>query len=244
MQVIILAAGYGSRLEKKTRDTPKPLVCVKKEPLIWWVLRFANLFLPSEIFVVTGYKSQQIESYIYSIRHLFKFPIKTIENPYFNKGNILSLKAAINYIHDDFLLLNADHIYDKRIAYELLKKKGDCIIACDFNRPIIKGDTKIRIINDKVVEISKRLENFNGGYKGITLCRRSSLKIYKRRAIDTLEQIGEKACVEDILGNLVSSGFPFTICDISKLLWLHINTKSDIERTERQIDLQEPSNKQ
>lgn len=237
MQVIILAAGDGSRLGKKTSNIPKPLVCVKKRPLIKWVLKFANLFLPSEIFVVTGYRAQQTERYVSSIRHLFKFQIKLIENPYFNKGNILSLRAAINYIHDDFLLLNADHIYDKRIAYEFLKKKGDCIIACDFNSTIIKGDTKIRIIDDKVVKVSKRLENFNAGYKGITLCRKSSLKIYKSEVVDTLEQRGEKACVEDILGNLVSNSFPLTICDISNLLWFHINTKSDLERTERQIDL-------
>ena len=236
MQVVILAAGYGSRLKKETRNIPKPLVLIKKKPLIWWTLKFANLFHPSEIFVVTGYKSQQIESYIYSIRHLFKFPIKTIENPYFNKGNILSLMAAINYIHDDFLLLNADHIYDKRIGYEFPKKKGGCIVACDFNHPIVKGDTKVRVINDNIVEISKKLENFNGGYRGITLCRRSFLKTYKSRVIDTFKQIGENACVEDILGDLASDGFSLTICDISKFSWFHINTESDLYyKTTRQL---------
>lgn len=57
MKIIILAAGYGTRLKKVAANTPKPLLPVKEQPLINHILeRVEDLDDLTEIYVVTNNK--------------------------------------------------------------------------------------------------------------------------------------------------------------------------------------------
>ena len=42
MKVFILAAGFGKRLRPFTEKLPKPLIKIKKKPLIYWNLKKSN----------------------------------------------------------------------------------------------------------------------------------------------------------------------------------------------------------
>ena len=57
MKVIILAAGYGTRLKAIAENTPKPLLPVNDRPLINYILdRLQNLPDLDEVLVVTNNK--------------------------------------------------------------------------------------------------------------------------------------------------------------------------------------------
>ena len=55
MQVVLLAAGLGSRLGALTKDIPKALINVAGKPLMFHALEFAARLRPAQILVVGGY---------------------------------------------------------------------------------------------------------------------------------------------------------------------------------------------
>ena len=61
MQVVILAAGRGTRMGDLTSDTPKPLLKVKDKTLLEYKLDVLPDSISEVIFVI-GYKQEQIRA--------------------------------------------------------------------------------------------------------------------------------------------------------------------------------------
>ena len=59
MQLIVLAAGKGTRLPKKFRKNPKCLVKINKKPLIYYNESFYKKF--DKKIIISGYKSKNLE---------------------------------------------------------------------------------------------------------------------------------------------------------------------------------------
>jgi choline kinase len=68
MNVVLLAAGLGSRLGTLTRDLPKALIPVAGQPLLLHALTFAARLRPSRIIVVGGFCFQQVKETLQSFR--------------------------------------------------------------------------------------------------------------------------------------------------------------------------------
>ena len=68
MNVVLLAAGLGSRLGMLTRDLPKALISVAGRPLLLHALSFAARLQPSRIVVVGGFGFAQVEDTLASFR--------------------------------------------------------------------------------------------------------------------------------------------------------------------------------
>lgn len=63
MKVVILAGGLGTRLSEYTKTIPKPMVMVKKKPLIYYVMKnYANYGF-KDFYIALGYKSHVIKNY-------------------------------------------------------------------------------------------------------------------------------------------------------------------------------------
>ena len=63
MKVIILAGGFGTRLGKATKKTPKPLVKVSARPIISHIMDHYKNFGFDEFFVLSGYKHNVVKKY-------------------------------------------------------------------------------------------------------------------------------------------------------------------------------------
>lgn len=238
MQVIILAAGQGSRLLPLTKTIPKPLIEVNKIPLLKYSLEFIRNFFCSEVLIVCGYKNELIREYISKIRNEFPYVIKILTNPKRTTGNIHSLKIALPFVKGDFFLMNADHIYyNSEISCRIKNSiKGKSFFAvCDFDRVLEKDDMKIKTTKDKkeVVKISKRLRNYNGGYTGITFCSKSFFPKYQRLFRLALKNGKEHTVVESVLQLAADKKIYPKICDISNLGWLEIDTLANLTQAER-----------
>lgn len=84
-KMLIIAAGFGSRLAPVTLNTPKPLVRVKGQRIIDSLLDAAIAADIDDITIVRGYLGEQFDQL------LKKYPnIKFIENPYYNEANNVS----------------------------------------------------------------------------------------------------------------------------------------------------------
>ena len=157
-------------------------------------------------------------------------------NTNYRKGNILSLASAFDDIGGDFLLMNADHIYPRRMLPKIIPT-GDSITAiCDFDRPLGTDDMKVKLSPERTIsKISKTLTEYDCGYIGMTYCPSSKLSIYKQAFKSVLETDGDTSNVERILGRLAEDGEKIQICDASGFGWLEVDTPDELHAAEKKL---------
>ena len=56
-KLVILAGGRGTRLNKKTKDIPKPLASLETKPIIWHIMNWYSKHGFKDFVVCLGYKA-------------------------------------------------------------------------------------------------------------------------------------------------------------------------------------------
>lgn len=71
MKVVILAGGYGTRLEEETVAIPKPLVSVGEYPILWHIMKIYSAYGFNDFIICLGYKGYAIKQYFanYFLHH-------------------------------------------------------------------------------------------------------------------------------------------------------------------------------
>ncbi len=70
MKVIILAGGYGTRLEELTANIPKPMVKIGPYPILHHIMNIYSSFGYNEFILALGYKSEVIKDYFLNYKNL------------------------------------------------------------------------------------------------------------------------------------------------------------------------------
>lgn len=222
MKALILAAGLGKRMGYMTGAIPKAMVEVAGIPLVDRIADFLDNGTFSEIGIVVGYQGELLR------RHLEKKNFKVFVNNDYEKGNILSMLAAKDFLDDDFLMTNVDHIYPAELLGHILKNVFGITAMCDFDRDLVDDDMKVKLRKDGCIEkISKTLTDYDGGYIGMTFCGKEMIGTYKKAALEVVKISGEQSSVESLLGRLAETGEKISVCDTSGLRWLEIDTQED-----------------
>ena len=111
MDVLILAAGLGTRMEDLTKDLPKPLLLVKGKPLIDYALNLIEPLQTKNIFVNTHYHADLIKSHISNNYENIKISFEP---------EILGTGGGIKKIHqNDLLVLNTDNLWQAQFTQEI-----------------------------------------------------------------------------------------------------------------------------
>jgi choline kinase len=240
VQVVLLAAGLGSRLGALTKDIPKALVAVAGKPLMFHALEFAARLRPAQVLVVGGYGFFQVaralEQGQSSNPALAALPIELVENTSFRDGNLISLMAARPRLSDGFLLLNVDHIYRPSIAEVVAPDAADVTAFIDTDRNLGADDMKVeRRPDGRIRRIAKTLTKFDAGYVGMTRVPFSALPRYWQTADAALAEEGRAIHVERVLGRL-AEGDAAPLCrDISGHGWLEVDTADERAAAERAL---------
>ena len=70
MKVIILAGGFGTRLSEYTEMTPKPMVTVGSQPILWHIMQSYAHFGHKDFYIALGYKAEVIKEYFLNYHSL------------------------------------------------------------------------------------------------------------------------------------------------------------------------------
>lgn len=70
MRVVILAGGFGTRLQEETAVKPKPMVEIGGQPVLWHIMSIYAAYGFKEFVVALGYKGEVIKNYFLNYYHL------------------------------------------------------------------------------------------------------------------------------------------------------------------------------
>ncbi|MBW2340108.1 MAG: NTP transferase domain-containing protein [Deltaproteobacteria bacterium] len=176
MKCLIIAAGRGSRLS--SRGDSKPLVPLLGLSLIERVILTAQESGLTDFYMVTGYNGDKVRDYLSRFSHRRSIHIIHITNQEWEKGNGISVLKAKELLHEHFILLMTDHVFDKSILVNLMHERvadGEVMLAVDYdlkNDELVDGDdvTKVLVEDSRILDIGKNTKNYNAHDTGIFLC--------------------------------------------------------------------------
>ena len=172
---LILAAGNGSRLATVSHGMPKPLVRLRGKPLLEHVLVGAREAGIERIVVVVGYHANDIRTWVAG-NPLDGLQIELVENTDYHKDNGVSVLKAANAIHESFLLLMGDHIFQPETAAALLSepiKADEAILGIDYGLDRIfdmDDATKVACEGGYITDIGKNIQHYQAIDTGMFVC--------------------------------------------------------------------------
>lgn len=232
---VVLAAGYGSRLDVgSTHGILKPLLPVAGTPLI--LRTFGNLEVAgcSEIVVVVGHKAEVLKAAIAS-QYRGASRIRFAYNPHFDLANGVSVLAAADFVGEEFVLSMSDHVFEPGImqlvrAHEVLP--GGATLCVDHKIEAVfdmDDATKVLESDGRLVSIGKKLEKFN--------CVDIGLFVASRGLLDALERVYRErgnASLSEGVQALANSG-NMRVLDVSALYWQDVDTPEMLSHAEEVI---------
>ncbi len=225
MKALILAAGQGRR-QRENGDS-KPLIHLLGLSFIERVILTAKKSGIKEFQIVIGYKGKRIQKYLGNGEKL-GVNIDYIYNDEWRKGNGISVFKAKDFIHEPFILLMADHLFDYKILDALQKQPIEddgCILCVDknYNKYLDVDDaTKVFIEDGKIKDIDKQLNDYNGIDTGIFLCTPV--------IFDALEESinsGNDSLSAGI--KMLANHYKMKAFDISDKYWLDVDDNSSMK---------------
>ncbi|MFT4543185.1 MAG: choline kinase [Planctomycetota bacterium] len=195
MRLFVLAAGTGSRLFPLTKNTPMSLLDLGDgvsllERQIETAISAREI---DEIFIVTGYKSGQIEQKILEYKADIK--VTAVFNPFFEVSNSLASLWCVNHLtlDQDFVITNGDSHYRNDIlnTHVLCNDRPGIYLATSVKDQCDDDDMKVLIDDDgDIARVSKEipLEEAQAESVGFVLVRGERLRqIYANKVVDLLK---------------------------------------------------------
>ena len=186
MKCLIIAAGKGSRLQH--RGDSKPLVPILGIALIERVIRAAMEAGADEFYVVIGYQGERLRLFLERLAERLAIRITSLVNDDWDKDNGLSILKARDVLHDPFLLLMADHLFEPNLVRPLTTltlSDGEVALVVDGNtrNPLVDMEdvTRVKMEDGKIHDIGKGLADFNGFDTGVFLCSPAIFKVLEQR---------------------------------------------------------------
>jgi NDP-sugar pyrophosphorylase family protein len=197
--VIILAAGKGTRLKPETDYIAKPLVEIANERAIdYFIKKYQHI--AHKIVIAIGYEADLLENYVrgkYSSMNI-EFSKEDVEDL---KGAGQSLVYALDYADSKYptIITFCDYIVD-----DVFSVDNNAVCVCDENTDSVLGNYKTIIEAEEGVALNI-LENYNNdikyGFTGIIICHDTILL----KAITYSYAIGENIVYENIVKEYIDN---------------------------------------
>jgi len=245
LKIIIIAAGYGKRLGKYSKETPKALVKINGISILDRQAQLLKTIKFKKIVVVIGPNKSKFTNKNFHY----------VEDRFFKKHEQLgSLMEAKEHFDDDLLILFSDVLFDQKILSKINNTECDIGISIDLDwkkgydarteHPISQADL-VMIKNDNIIKIQKNLNANNnsiiGEFMGIIKLSKIGAKIFLEH-YKNLEKTHkgkfqnanslDKAYLTDMVSDLIQNNHN-VIPIIVNGNWCEIDTTQDLEHAEK-----------
>jgi len=216
-KAMILAAGFGKRLNPLTLSSPKPLLNIGKETLLSNTINFLEQFQIKQAIINVHYLGDQIIKYIKKKNFNLDLTVINEKEKILDTGG--GIFNALKYFNESFLCINPDTIWNLNYIKELKKMESDFFLnskKCNL------------LVVDKIKSFDKNLKgDFNLQNGLITRKKDENLKfIYTGLQIinpEAFSNIDEKVfSINKVWNQLIKSNQLFGL--ESKIDFLHIST--------------------
>lgn len=166
MKVVILAAGYGTRLYPLTLNLPKPLVKINQKPIINFLVekikKLPENLAAREIKVVSN---EKFYKNFLRWNEKYKFGVKILNDgttsPDNRLGAIGDISFAISKDIDDWLVIGGDNLFEDDLSGMLkigLKKKTPVTAVYDVKNKKLAGNYGVVKVNkaDRILELKEK----------------------------------------------------------------------------------------
>jgi choline kinase len=243
MRAIILAAGRGLRLQQADdRQLPKCLLQFGGMSLLERHLRLLKQSGVDDVVLALGYRHERVEAELDRLKWLPRPQI--VLNPRFELGSVLTVHSAAEALTrgGDVLLMDADVLYDRRIATALVAGDGPAnrvLIDRDFEA----GDEPVKLcISEGVpVELRKKLEP---DLKYDTIGESVGFFRFDRTGAHRLAELVEgyvsRDCAhmpheEAVRDLLRERSRTFEVADVTGAPWIEIDFPTDVIRAAHEV---------
>ena len=172
MDALILAAGYGMRMDNLTKDIPKPLLKIKNKTLISYAIDLIKNMSFDKIYINTHYKHNMLERFVSE-----NYPDISISY----EETILGTGGGIKNIQrNDTVILNTDNLWDQSFENELEKsikffdenKSFDSVLLINSKN----NNFDLEVNNEGLINFPSKI--CNTSFQGCHIIRKNSLHPY------------------------------------------------------------------
>lgn len=246
MRAVILAAGMGKRLGRRTAACVKCMVEVCGVSMIDRVLAQLAETKVKHVTVVTGYKEETLKDFIGS-RYCEKLTIDYINNPrYDTTNNIYSLYLAKEILAaDDTLLIESDIVMKDGLLKDLIDFPASDAALVSKYRPWMDGTVVTKNEQDIITQFIAR-ENF---VKDDSATYYKTVNVYKlSRNLSSLKYLpaleryreahGDNDYYERVLGEIVScENAKIHVLETNETQWHEIDNADDLAQAEQKFSI-------
>lgn len=241
MKVIILAAGVGDRLGNESGGRPKCLLEFGGASLIARHLRVLGAQSVGEVNVVTGFRADLIQDELARLSpHV---PAKTIFNPDFRLGSVVSLWSARTVLtsNDSILLMDADVLYHATILQALIDTPHPSCFLLDRNFEGGEEPVKLCIRSGQIVEFRKTIASglacdFQGESVGFFRFAPETAAALAARTADYIASGRKDAPYEEAIRDLVlEAPERFGYEEVTGIPWIEIDFPQDVARARQEV---------
>jgi len=232
---IILAAGFGSRLNGTVEETSlKPLTPVAGIPLIFRVIKNLGIAGCNRVVIVLGHGYNEIKQ---SIEERYDGPIELIYayNDDYDLKNGVSVLTASEYVEEEFVLTMADHILEDSLmqkAAEHTPPEDGATLLVDYKLDTIfdmEDATKVLAEESRLVLVGKQIENYNCIDTGVFVGTQGLLK-----ALDDKYREEGDVSLSDGVQELARRN-KMQVLDIEDGFWQDVDTPEMMQYAENKL---------
>lgn len=206
MQVVILAAGMGKRLQKLTQNRTKCMIVVAEKMIIDRILDELNQIDITKIIIVTGHGAELLKEYLTLNYKDIKFEF--VHNEFFaSTNNIYSLSLTRHFLtQDDTIILESDIVFQEGVLRDLIDISSPNVAVVAKCHPWMEG-TVVELDEDNHITnmVSRKyvdIKHINSYYKTVNIYKFSK-EFSKNKYIPFLDayilSYGQNQFYEDVL---------------------------------------------
>ena len=168
-EVIVLAGGFGTRLQGVVKDVPKPMAPVNGRPFLTYILDYLIEYHYTKVILSVGYLHEKIEEYFGNQYKSLEIDYAVETEPLGTGGGILF--AFSKCMTDNVLVINGDTMFKVDLdEFERFHREKACLLSIvlreveDVSRygsVVIGGNSMITLFSEKQATVGRGF--INGG---------------------------------------------------------------------------------